>query len=116
MPESTGRGGRTAPLHPISRQHLDELGGKLGIYQHAVGSRPDPAHGYCVDDVARALVVVAREPNPGPDLAGLVRRYLEFTRSALDPAGRSHNRMGRDGNWLDAPGPIEAPSISPRFV
>ena len=25
--------------------------------QHAIGSRPDPAHGYCTDDVARALQV-----------------------------------------------------------
>ena len=25
--------------------------------QHAIGSRPDPAHGYCADDVARALEV-----------------------------------------------------------
>ena len=74
------------------------------MFEHARYDEPRQNHGYCVDDVARALVVVAREPNPGPDLAGLVRRYLEFTRSALDAAGRSHNRMGRDGSWLDAPG------------
>ncbi len=46
-----------APLHPVSRAHLDALTGDLGIMQHAVGADPDPAHGYCTDDVARALQV-----------------------------------------------------------
>ncbi len=46
----------------------------------------------------------AREANPGTDVAGLVPGYLGFTRSALDTAGRCHNRMGSDGSWLDAPG------------
>ena len=44
-------------LHPISRRHLETLSGDLGIMQHARGTKPDPAHGYCVDDVARSLEV-----------------------------------------------------------
>src|SRR5215212_4047348 len=46
-----------APMHAISRRHLDVLSDEVGIMQHAIGSKPDPAHGYCVDDVARALEV-----------------------------------------------------------
>ena len=42
-------------MHPISRRHLDALTGELGILQHAIRSKPDRSHGYCVDDVARAL-------------------------------------------------------------
>ena len=30
--------------------------------QHAIGSRPDPAHGYCTDDVARALMSTCSMP------------------------------------------------------
>ena len=96
----TASGTTAAPVY----DHLIRLTDDRGVFEHARYDEPRQNHGYCVDDVARALVVVAREPNPGPDLAGLVRRYLEFTRSALDAAGRSHNRMGRDGSWLDAPG------------
>ena len=44
-----------APLPPISRQHLEVMTDGVGIMQHAIGSWPDPAHGYRVDDVARAL-------------------------------------------------------------
>ena len=46
-----------APLHPVSRAHLEALSDATGIMQHAVGADPDPAHGYCTDDVARALRV-----------------------------------------------------------
>jgi hypothetical protein len=96
----TASGTTAAPVY----DHLIRLTDDRGVFEHARYDEPRQNHGYCVDDVARALVVVAREPNPGPDLVGLVRRYLEFTRSALDAIGRSHNRMGRDGSWLDAPG------------
>jgi hypothetical protein len=41
----------------VSRQHLDALSDSTGILQHAVGTRGDPQHGYCTDDVARALEV-----------------------------------------------------------
>ena len=45
------------PLYPVERRHLEALSDEVGILQHAIGSRPDPAHGYCNDDVARALQV-----------------------------------------------------------
>ena len=31
-----------------------------GLYQHAVYAVPDRAHGYCVDDNARALLLAVR--------------------------------------------------------
>ncbi len=46
-----------APLHPVSRKHLDALTDDVGIMQHAIELLPDPAHGYCTDDVARGLQV-----------------------------------------------------------
>src|SRR4029079_9388947 len=51
------RGMLEAPLYRISRVHIELLTDEIGIFQHSVGSRPDPMHGYCVDDVARALQV-----------------------------------------------------------
>jgi hypothetical protein len=96
----TASGTTAAPVF----DHLIRLTDERGVFEHARYDEPRQKYGYCVDDVARALVVVSREVNPGTDVAGLVPGYLGFTRSALDTAGRCHNRMGSDGSWLDAPG------------
>ena len=45
------------PLHPVNRLHLGVMTGELGIWQHATGPFPNEAFGYCIDDVARALLV-----------------------------------------------------------
>lgn len=77
--------------------------GELGIFQHARGSRPDPDHGYCVDDVARALEVDLLH---GRVLAWQVvapsaERSLAFLEAAFDPAtGRFRNFRASDGAWL----------------
>ena len=93
-----------APLYPVSRQHLEILTDEIGIMQHAIGSRPDPIHGYCTDDVARALLVDLIHQRR----AGLGRRRgqrapnLEFLAEAFDPAsGRFRNFRRVDGSWLD---------------
>jgi hypothetical protein len=94
-------------LHPISRRHLDVITGDLGIFQHAIGSRPDPAHGYCVDDVARALEVdLLHARSLGwTAVAGSVRRGLRFIEEAFDaPSGRFMNFRGVDGEWIGGPG------------
>jgi hypothetical protein len=57
--------------------------------------------GYCVDDVARALVVVAREPNPGPDLVGLVRRYWGSPdRPSIRPAEATTGWAVTEAGWM----------------
>ena len=96
-----------APLHPISRQHLEAMTGHLGIFQHARGSQPDPAHGHCVDDVARALevdVLHARELG-WPAVAPSAIRNLRFLEEAFDEAtGRFRNFRSTDGSWINDPG------------
>jgi hypothetical protein len=96
-----------APLYPISRRHLDTLTGELGILQHAIGSRPDPAHGYCVDDVARALQVdLLHARGVGwVAVAGSAWRNLRFLEDAFDPeSGRFRNFRSIDGSWIGGPG------------
>jgi hypothetical protein len=81
--------------------------GGLGIFQHAVGPRPDPAHGYCVDDVARALEVDllhARELGWAA-VARSAWRSVHFLEDAFDPAiGRFRNFRSVDGSWIGGPG------------
>lgn len=92
-----------AAIFPVSRQHLDVLSDGIGIMQHAIGSVPDPAHGYCVDDVARALQVdLLHQREVGwAAVAERAWRNLRFIRDAFDPAeGRFRNFRSVDGAWL----------------
>jgi hypothetical protein len=81
--------------------HLRRLTDSGGLYEHAEGITPRREHGYCVDDVARALVVVCREP-AAPELDDLREQYLTFVLAAQEPDGRFHNRRWPDPNRLDA--------------
>ncbi|HSZ38551.1 MAG TPA: glycosyltransferase [Trebonia sp.] len=81
--------------------HLERLTDDRGLFEHALGAAPRREHGYCVDDAARGLVVVCREPDPAPVTDRLARCYLAFVLDALEPAGTCHNRMAVDGQWHD---------------
>ena len=96
--------GRGVSIPAPTFEHVLRLSDDIGIFEHAEGSTPRRHHGYCLDDVARALVVVAREPDPSDVLIDLTRRYLEFVVSAQAPDGRCHNRLGLDRRWEDRPG------------
>jgi len=91
-------------LHAVCRQHLDELRGPFGIWQHARGIAPDEAHGSCTDDVARALAVDLLH---GRELGWeAVRadawRSVAFLRDAqVDGTGAFRNFRAADGTWLD---------------
>ncbi|HEY3925369.1 MAG TPA: hypothetical protein VGL75_12480 [Acidothermaceae bacterium] len=81
--------------------HLHRLTDGRGLFEHAEYGDPRPEHGYCLDDVARALVVVCRERRPSLALQALGRHYLDFTLSAIEADGSCHNRMSVDGSWND---------------
>ncbi len=96
--------GRVTPAREVYQpvfDHLEQLTDDRGLFEHALGTVPRREHGYCVDDVARGLVVVCHEPKPGPAACRLARCYLAFVLAALDPAGACHNRMAADGQWRD---------------
>lgn len=98
-------------LPPVARRHLDEISNAVGVFQHATGRRPDPAHGYCTDDVARALVVdvLQGEAEPAAATAASVRRDLFFLELAFDTeSGRFHNFLSTGGRWLDRVGSADA--------
>ena len=85
-------------------RHLMRMTDQIGLLEHAEGIVPRHEHGYCVDDVARGLVVVCREPSPSPELITLGRRYLYFLNQAQAPDGKVRNRLGYDRRWHDQPG------------
>lgn len=90
--------------------HLARLSDDTALFEHARYATPRREHGYCLDDVARGLVVLCRDPQPEHTAHtaavrdGLIERYLAFTTHAQGPDGRFHNRMGLDRRWQDEPG------------
>jgi hypothetical protein len=82
--------------------HLNRLTDAGGLFEHALLGEPRPEHGYCVDDTARALVVLCREQDPA--LAYRCEQYLDFTLSSVQPDGQVRNRMSVDGAWSEGPG------------
>ncbi len=92
----------TRPAPPF--RHLERMTDDIGLLEHASGIVPRYEHGYCVDDVARGLIVVCREPSPSDELVGLAHRYLSFLVQAQAPDGGFCNRFGYDRRWHDQPG------------
>jgi hypothetical protein len=94
-------------LPEIDMRHVLRLTDDTSIFQHAIYGLPDPAHGYCTDDTARALVAAVLHTRFGglADMAIPMERYLTFLTHALRcEHGRFHNFMGYDRQWLDEAG------------
>ncbi len=83
--------------------HLARLSDARGIFEHADFELPRREHGYCLDDVARALLVLVREPEPSEFVAELTQTCLRFVDAAIVADGRAHNRMNTAGEWTDQP-------------
>ncbi|MBW4040760.1 MAG: glycosyltransferase [Acidobacteria bacterium] len=85
-------------------RHLERLTDGTGVFEHALHAEARPEHGYCLDDVARALLVVVREPDQDDRLGALAETYLRFVEAAVTDDGRAHNRRAVGGAWTDEAG------------
>lgn len=94
---------RLQPPRTISYAYLSHLSDDVGLFEHAELTRPRKEHGYCVDDVARGMVVAGREPDPPAALVRLAEVYLAFVVDAVTPAGAVHTRRMYGGGWTDEP-------------
>jgi hypothetical protein len=84
--------------------HLLAISDAIGTFEHAEHAVPRRLHGYCTDDMARVLMVVAREPHPGPAVRALGRTAMRFLVGAQDVVGHARNRRDERGRWRDRPG------------
>ncbi len=94
---------RAIPVVEPTYDHLVGMATALGVFEHSRGSRADHRHGYCLDDVGRALGVVAREPEPEDALLALAHTCLGYTERAVRRDGAAHNRLSASGRWTDRP-------------
>jgi len=88
--------------------HLLRMTDHRGTFEHARFSQPRLEDGYCTDDVARVLVVAAREPDSGGDVHRLARVAVQFLNDAQTFAGKCRNRMDSTGRWTDEPATEDA--------
>ncbi len=83
--------------------HLFEMTDDRGTFEHARYSKPRRGLGYCTDDMARVMVVAAREPFPAQAVRDLSRISLRFLVDAQGADGSYRNRLSRRGHWEDRP-------------
>lgn len=95
---------------PINLNQLRVLTDFTGIMQHALYTIPHRAHGYCIDDNARALMLSVMLQNDVPDrdideLYRLTSIYLAFIDDAWNPDNcRFRNFMSYEQKWLEEEG------------
>ncbi len=95
------------PVPQMQLAHLYSMCDGTGLFQHAVHSVPDRAHGYCIDDNARALLVSCALNAAGdhrfPD--ALTTCIAAFIQHAWNPdTRRFRNFMSFDRRWLEDSG------------
>lgn len=90
-------------LQQPSFAHLKRLTTVHGLQEHSLLDEPRLEHGHCLDDVARAFVLLCREPQLDAETRDLLDLYLSFTYKAISDNGACHNRMDLDGHWTDVP-------------
>lgn len=91
----------------LRTDHFLSMCDDTGVFQHAVYTIADRAHGYCVDDNARGLLLAtvldqADEAGLPDHVAG---RFAAFVQHAFNPDnGRFRNFMSFDRRWLEEVG------------
>lgn len=100
---------RPPELPDINLDHLRLMTDQTGMLQHAAFSIPRYADGYCLDDNARALLLMALIEDAGMedhrDVRALASRYLAFVHHAWHTnSGRFRNFMSYERQWLEAAG------------
>jgi hypothetical protein len=96
-------------LPELKLNHVRAMTDDTGMLQHAIFSIPRYEDGYCVDDNARALLLMAMVEEAGTDerttTGSLSSRYLAFVNHAFNKdTRRFRNFMAYSRDWLEACG------------
>ncbi len=89
---------------------IQRLSDDTGMVQHSILSIPDRRHGYCIDDNARALMLMNHIAPPHTrDAARLSMTYAAFVQHAWNPDTRHfRNFMGFSREWLEDVGSLDS--------
>lgn len=102
----SGSGERILRRSTPSRAAVWAMSDGVGILQHGRGPVPDRNHGYCIDDNARAFMLMnSPELRRDPDCQTWALRYASFIQHAWnDDTHAYRNFMGFDRRWLETVG------------
>src|SRR5262249_61432228 len=75
----------TELVRPPRFDHLLSISDQTGVFEHADRTEVRHEHGYCTDDVARALVALMREPEHSAELERLAETCLSCLERAQLP-------------------------------
>ena len=95
------------PFPAIDLRQLLRLTDDTGMFQHALYGMPDPNHGYCIDDNARALIaaMLYADLHEYDEKEVPAHRYLTFLAYAFnEETGSFRNFMSYDRRWLEEKG------------
>ncbi|MBB3691575.1 glycosyltransferase family 4 protein [Sphingomonas sp. BK580] len=98
-----GGGDTDTKVLPPEIAAVERMSDSTGMLQHSIYSVPDRRHGYCIDDNARALMLMSAVP----DLDAATRDkwmtvYASFVQYAWNPeARRFRNFMNFDRTWCE---------------
>jgi glycosyltransferase involved in cell wall biosynthesis len=99
---------KVAVIPEVRIGHFLSLCDNTGMLQHAIHSVADRAHGYCVDDNARALLLSSALAHSGETrlLSEIdTTRFAAFVQHAWNPdTRRFRNFMSYDRRWLEESG------------
>lgn len=100
---------RRPELPEIDLAHVRLMTDDTGMLQHATFDVPRYRDGYCIDDNARALLLMTHVEEAGIEAPQAVRelatRYLSFMSYAFDESsGRFNNFLTYERTWHDGPG------------
>lgn len=100
---------RPAGWPEIDLRHLQAMTDDTGLLQHALFNIPRYEDGYCLDDNARALLLMTLLDDAGSDAPAAVRaltaRYLAFVNYAFDGAsGHFRNFLSYSRHWPETNG------------
>lgn len=85
---------------------VERMSDSTGMLQHAIYSVPDRRHGYCIDDNARALMLMTAMPDLDPVTRDKwTTIYASFVQFAWNPEKRRfRNFMNFDRTWCEDEG------------
>jgi glycosyltransferase involved in cell wall biosynthesis len=100
---------RPAGLPELNLAHVRLMTDDTGLLQHAVYSIPRYDDGYCLDDNARALLLMTLVEDAGTDqraaVTGVASRYLAFVNHAFNRStGLFRNFMSYERCWTEVAG------------
>lgn len=88
---------------------LKRMSDEQGMLQHGANGAPDRAFGYCVDDNARALILIERLSARGNSVRRLENTFASFIERSWNPgARRFRNFMDGEGCWLEEEGSCDS--------